>query len=54
MNLLAWNCWGLGSTPEVRSFTDEVKANDPTLVFLVETKASVSRIKGLRCKLDMT
>lgn len=54
MNLLTWNCQGLGSTPAVRILTDEVKANDPTLVFLAETKASVSRIKGLQCKLDMT
>ena len=47
MSVLAWNCRGLGSPPTVHLLTDEVKSKNPALVFLVETKASSSRIKGL-------
>ena len=54
MSVLAWNCRGLGSSPAVRILSDEVKAKNPVLVFLSETKASVSRIKGLQRKLEFT
>ena len=54
MSVLAWNCRGLGSPLTVRLFTDEVKSKNPALVFLVETKASSSRIKGLQRKLGLT
>ncbi|KAL0011178.1 hypothetical protein SO802_006286 [Lithocarpus litseifolius] len=48
MNVFAWNCRGLGSSLAVRILTNEVKAKDPTLVFLAETKAEVSRMKGIQ------
>ena len=51
MTLLTWNCRGLGLTLAVHMLTDEVKATDPTLVFLAETKADVNRIKGIQRKL---
>ena len=54
MTLLAWNCRGTGSNLAVRILIDEVKATDPTLVFLAKTKARVNRIKGVQCKLDCT
>ena len=54
MSVLAWNCRGLGSSPTVRILSDEVKAKNPVLVFLSETKASVSRIKRLQRKLELT
>ena len=54
MSVLAWNCRGLGSTPAVRILTDEVKSKNPVLVFLVETKANLSRIKGLQRRLELT
>ena len=54
MTLLAWNCRGLGSNLAVQILTNEVKATDPTLVFLAETKAGVNRIKGVQCKLNYT
>ena len=47
MSVLAWNCRGLRSPPTIRLLTDKVKSKNPALVFLVETKASSSRIKGL-------
>ena len=39
--ILAWNCWGLGSSLVIQTLTDEVKAKNPILVFLAETKAKV-------------
>ncbi|XP_075633853.1 uncharacterized protein LOC142606375 [Castanea sativa] len=52
MSLFAWNCRGLGSSLAVRILTYEVKAKDPTLVFLAEMKAGVSRMKGIQWKLE--
>ena len=54
MSLLAWNCWGLGSAPAVRSLTNVVKDTDPILVFLSETKATQNRMKGPQRKLNLT
>ena len=52
--MLAWNCRGLGSPPAVRILIYKVKSKNPILVFLVETKASLSRTKGFQQKLDLT
>ena len=52
MSLLAWNCRGLGSSLAVWTLTDEVRAKDPLLVFLLETKARKNRIKGIQNKLE--
>lgn len=54
MSVLAWNCWGLRSPPTVRILTNKVKSKDPTLVFLVETKANLNRMKGFQNKLQFT
>ena len=54
MSVLARNCRGLGSTSAIRLLTEEVRSKNPTLVFLVETKAQPSRIKGLQEKLELT
>lgn len=54
MSVLSWNYQGLGLTPAVRLLTEEVRSKNPTLVFLVETKAQTSRIKGLQQKLNFT
>ena len=54
MTILSWNCRGLGSSLAVRTLTDEVKARDPLLVFLAETKAGESRLKGVRNKIGYT
>ena len=52
MSVIAWNCRGLGSSLVVRTLTEEVRAKDPLLVFLLEMKAGVSRIKGIQNKID--
>ena len=54
MTILSWNCRGLGSSLAVRTLTDKVKARDPLLVFLAETKARESRLKGVRNKIGYT
>ena len=54
MSVLAWNCRGLGLTPAVQLLTKEVRSKNSTLVFLAETKAQLSRIKGLQHKLELT
>ena len=54
MSVISWNCRGLGSTPAIRLLTEEVSSKNPTLVFLAETKAQISRIKGLQQKLNFT
>ena len=54
MSVIAWNYRGLGSSLAVQTLTDEVRAKDPLLVLLLETKARVSRIKGIQNKLDYT
>ena len=54
MSELTLNCWGLGSSLTVQLLTDEAKSRNPALVFLVETKASPSRIKGLQRKLQLS
>lgn len=52
MSVLAWNYQSLGSLPAIRTLTDEVKSKNPILVFLVETKVSVSWMKGFQRKLE--
>ena len=54
MNVIAWNCRGLGSSLAVRTLTVEVRTKKPLLVFLLETKAGTSRIKSIQNKLDYT
>ena len=52
--MIAWNCWGLGSSLAVLTFIEEVRAKDLLLVFLSKMKAKVSRIKGIQNKIDFT
>nr|POF10544.1 hypothetical protein CFP56_45935 [Quercus suber] len=54
MSVLAWNCWGLGASPVVRTLTEVVKQKNPVVIFLVETKASIDRMKGFQNKLGFT
>ena len=45
MTTLAWNCRGLGIPRSVQALKDLVRAEDPMLVFVAETKASISQMK---------
>lgn len=41
MNLLAWNCHGLGNQMAVHALTKLIQLKEPELVFLSETKLKV-------------
>ncbi|KAL0284767.1 UNVERIFIED_CONTAM: putative mitochondrial protein [Sesamum calycinum] len=53
MSLLVWNCQGLGNLWTVKELRDLLRANNPHLVFLAETKCSSSQIENLKRKLDL-
>jgi hypothetical protein len=48
MNLLSWNCRGLGNPQTVRELRRMVKIKHPHLLFLMETKVSIDRLQNLR------
>ena len=50
----AWNCRGLGTPLAIRTLTEEVKKQNPVVVFLAETKANTDRMKGFQQKLGLT
>lgn len=45
MTTLAWNCRGLGDPQSVQALKDLVRAEDPMLVFVAETKANIIQMK---------
>ena len=51
MNCISWNYRGLGNPQRVRELSDLVRAKDPNLVFLLETKKKKSYVERLMCKL---
>jgi exonuclease III len=51
MNILSWNCQGIGSPWKVRDLHLLVKENNPNILFLMETKCKKSRLEYLRVKL---
>lgn len=53
MNLLSWNCRGGGNSWTVRDLATLVKSHSPTIVFLCETRQSVSKMKRYRARLGL-
>ena len=53
MNLLSWNCRGLGLFRTVQELVALVGANSPRLVFLYETRMSGVRAENLRWRLGL-
>ncbi|XP_059429046.1 uncharacterized protein LOC132162844 [Corylus avellana] len=51
MNLISWNCRGLGNPRAVRDLCQMVKEKRPTLLFLMETKSIKHKLEGVRTKL---
>lgn len=47
MSLLCWNCRGLRNRQIVQELIDLVRAQDPTVVFLVETWLDIARLDGI-------
>ncbi|CAM8981011.1 unnamed protein product [Rhodiola kirilowii] len=48
MTALGWNCRGLGGAATVRALRDMVRANNPLVVGLMETKAGKRRMEFVR------
>ena len=53
MNTLSWNCQGLGNPWSVRALCDMVQRWCPKLVFLMETKAGMSRMRRIMVKIGL-
>jgi hypothetical protein len=51
MNLLSWNCRGLGNLQAVLVLHNLVKSEGPTVLFLMETKLDVRGMESIRVKL---
>jgi exonuclease III len=51
MNLLSWNCQGLGNPWTVQDLYLMVKEKKPDILFLMETKCRKERMEGIRVKL---
>ena len=52
MNCLAWNCRGLGNPRTVQELARMVRAQDPSVVFLIETWQDEGPLERLRCNLQ--
>ena len=52
MSVVGWNCWGLRNPCIVKALQKIVLEEDPTLVFLMETKFVVSEMARIKRKLD--
>ncbi|KAL0003323.1 hypothetical protein SO802_017104 [Lithocarpus litseifolius] len=48
MNLICWNCRGLGNRQTVRELGELVRAQDPSVVFLAETWLEDARLGPIR------
>lgn len=51
MNLLSWNCRGLGSPRAIRILKDLIKTHNPNFVFLSETLVEVKDMSEITNKL---
>ncbi len=51
MNCLFWNCCGLGNPCTVQELAQLARAQDPTVVFLIETWQDEGLLERLRCYL---
>ena len=48
MNIMSWNCRGLGNPWTVQALKRVIKKEDPSLVFLMETKLIVEEMKNVQ------
>ena len=51
MNILSWNCRGLGNLEAVLALHNLVKTQEPKVLFLMETKLDSKKMEGIRVKL---
>ena len=50
MNLLSWNCRGLGAPLAVHEMAKLVRKHNPQVLFLMETKRKSNEMEWLRAK----
>ena len=48
MNIMSWNCRGLGNPWTVQALKRVIKKEDPSLVFLMETKLIMEKMKNVQ------
>ncbi|KAL0347230.1 UNVERIFIED_CONTAM: hypothetical protein Scaly_1739000 [Sesamum calycinum] len=53
MNLIMWNCQGLGGPSTIKNLESLIWVHRPSLVFISETKCSSYRISCLHYRLNM-
>ncbi|PNT63631.1 hypothetical protein BRADI_4g18961v3 [Brachypodium distachyon] len=53
MNCLSWNCRGGGNVATVRDLCALVRAHNPLIVFLCETRQKCDRMKRLCSRLGL-
>ena len=51
MNLLAWNCRGLGNPRAIRALKELIRHKDPKVLFLMETKLRADKMLKIKHKL---
>jgi hypothetical protein len=51
MNILSWNCQGLGNLEAVLALHNLVKTQEPKVLFLMKKKIDSKRMEGIRVKL---
>ncbi|CAO2034704.1 unnamed protein product [Urochloa humidicola] len=53
MNLLAWNCRGMGNSRTIQELCDFVQSHRSKIVFLSETRMCANRVSNLRWRLGL-
>lgn len=54
MNTICWNCQGIGNSRTVFALHDYVRWWNPYVVFLVETKSKIKRMRKIKFKLGFS
>ena len=52
MNLLCWNCRGLGNLSTGQELGDLIRAKDPSIVLLAETWLDKARLEDIKVRLN--
>ncbi|BFG30761.1 hypothetical protein CerSpe_170350 [Prunus speciosa] len=54
MNLLSWNCQGLGNPSTIQALSSLIRQQDPKLVFLSETRCNKSKLEIIKFRLGFS
>ena len=53
MNPLSWNCRGIGNPRSIRALHNLVQQYNPKIVFLMETKVGVRKMKRVQSRIGI-